>query len=253
VLHPEFVEFVQGFNFRVTLDAKRTTHVQPTLNTLKLLANRPSVQLFVYFGSFDPVHENHAALVSALDPSTFVVVIPNRGDNKTKQSITDYSHRVMMLKLRLEGLANVQVYETNDVTEAWSAKERIANEVGEQLFKDREQHFDLHLILGEDSFRKATTWKKSGISRLACKFIVFPREGTQLDTPKELIGRVAVVSDHKDPYPNLSSTKLRRVIGTGHDDIAGLDPRVLAYAREHKLYQNETDELFPDSEDASNE
>ena len=74
------------------------------------------VRIGVYFGTFDPVHENHMAMCKhALQKENFkaVIMVPN-GASNGKPFITLMTNRVTLIKARLRadpvGCANIFVY-----------------------------------------------------------------------------------------------------------------------------------------------
>jgi nicotinate-nucleotide adenylyltransferase len=223
----------------------------------KFLFPNASEQLVgFYFGSFNPVHENHIALALfakerlGLD---HVVFVPNNDENDEKKEVlVALNHRVSMLRARIEHIEGMEVMEPPKSTKRWESKAEIAEERTAKLFEESESRGQVALILGQDSWNNAVLGSSRdkvtrhfiGISKLVkTKFLVFPRTQESdipvLPAPKPIRENVNVVEGFVDPIEGLSSSRLRQGLKNREMDQGtpiGLHPSVFQYICSNKLY-----------------
>ncbi len=213
-----------------------------------------------YFGSFNPVHENHIALAKyAHDQLGMerVFLIPNQTGNKEKEEdMVSLQHRSGMIKARIEDggsdLAFLETFEPLGNTQRWEAKANIAEGTTNKLFEYSRFSGQPVLILGQDSWNKAvigssrdkTTRHFIGIAKIVkSKIFVFPRTNTVeneiVNAPKPIRNLVKVVEGYTDPIDGLSSSMIRTKVKNEEldDVIPGLHASVREYLDRHKLYR----------------
>ena len=205
-----------------------------------------------YFGSFNPVHENHIALAQfALDHLGVnrVVFVPNFDGNDEKEDVLPIQHRAAMLKARLQGTAGMDTVTPSAPTKRWEAKASFAEETVTRIFEESRSSGQPALLLGQDSWNKAvlgssrdkTTRHFIGISKLVkVKFIIFPRTDQAepvLPAPKPIRENITIVDGFADPIPGLSSSKVRNAFQRG-ETPQGVHASVSEYIRTHRLYSS---------------
>ena len=178
------------------------------------------MRLGVYVGSFNPPHLGHLKVVNYLLDNNYLdkVVILPAPNNYGKQDLVDVKYRTEMLK----------IFETDkiivdDVHNKKYTYEEL-DEVG-KYYKDAV----LYLIIGADNLAELHTWKNVE-EVLKYNIIVLKRGDINIDECLEKFDRSKFVIVDNFPFIDISSTKIR----DGNDD--NLDPRVLQYIRENKLY-----------------
>ena len=210
-----------------------------------------------YFGSFNPVHENHIALALFAHEKLGVervYMVPNQDGNTDKEeAVLPMSDRVAMLTARARAAGEwLEVLPPCGKTHRWESKSEIAESTTLKLFEDSKYIGQPVLLLGQDSWNKAiigssrdkTTRHFIGIAKISkCKMLVFPRsfdspESTICNPPKPIRALTTVVEDYADPIPDLSSSKVRAQIKAGHAEVEGLHPSVAQYIIQHQLYKH---------------
>lgn len=214
-----------------------------------------------YFGSFNPIHENHIALAKYGHDQLGmerVFLIPNQDGNKEKEvDMVSLDHRLGMIKARIgagdSDLAFVETFPPVGNTQRWEAKANIAEGTTNKLFENSRFSGQPVLILGQDSWNKAvigssrdkTTRHFIGIAKIVkSKIFVFPRsnagENEIVNAPKPIRDLVKIVEGYSDPIEGLSSSNIRTNVKDleGHaDPIPGLHASVREYLDRHKLYR----------------
>lgn len=200
----------------------------------------------IYGGTFDPVHLAHIQMALStceqlrLDKVFFV---PTRPWQKTaKASDQD---RLNMLKIALANYAEELEVDTRELDRT-GASYSI-----DTLFSFRQEFPEdfLFFLLGGDQWSNLKTWVLWERFPELVNLAVFPRGQTHFESL--YAGKnVKSVSDFQaDPhkcgdlielsgsfYP-ISSTAIRKNINRLSEELlSGIDPGVLAYIREHKLY-----------------
>lgn len=241
---PEFLSVIRGFNQRVLRDACRPRSYGCQGGSalgLKRYLGGERVKVGVYFGSFDPPHENHAALVFAAEALGYkVLLVPNHGANEGKASLSAQNHREEMLKIRF----GHRVSPVAEDTSSWEVKQRIAQALADKLLFDTMEIPEPVLLLGEDSFKKGTMKRAAGIFKLRIPIVVFPRSDQPFAIPDELARSVIVASDYSDPSPGLSSSMIRSKICRGEAVSSDLlHESVYGYINDHGLYKDEDFDL----------
>ena len=181
------------------------------------------MRLGVYVGSFNPVHNGHIDIVNYLLKNNYVdkVLIVPTLNYWNKQDLIDIKHRINMLKffenevIIVDKTHNKYVYTT-------------------YLFKELEKEYTdtLYLIIGADNIINFDKWKDYK-ELLKYKIIVINRNNIDIDTyiNKYNSNNFIIIKDY---IPlDISSTDIRN----GNDDY--LNPRVLKYIKENKLYGRE--------------
>eukprot|EP00437_Effrenium_voratum_P050145 CAMPEP_0181521152 /NCGR_PEP_ID=MMETSP1110-20121109/66689_1 /TAXON_ID=174948 /ORGANISM="Symbiodinium sp., Strain CCMP421" /LENGTH=766 /DNA_ID=CAMNT_0023651685 /DNA_START=53 /DNA_END=2351 /DNA_ORIENTATION=- len=172
----------------------------------------------VYFGTFDPIHENHIglckyALTQGVVQMVYLVV---NGDNPMKPLAVSYEERLRLVRRRVE-------LEVDYICE----RARYLVEAGGNA--------EVYQLLGQDSFEQAVgrsrpkgKGKGKGIFSTSTRFLVFPRAGSDesVHIPPDMRRRVAVVKDYVDPV-TLSSTQIRAAAAEGHDLQGSVHPGIL--------------------------
>ena len=210
-----------------------------------------------YFGSFNPVHENHIALVEFAHKRLGVekvFLVPNQDGNKEKgDEMISFEHRLSMVNARIgaeQGLDFVDTLEPAGNTQRWETKANIAEGTTNKLFENSKFSGQPVLILGQDSWNKAvlgssrdkTTRHFIGIAKIVkSKIFVFPRSANSSDeivnAPKPIRELVKIVDGYADPIEGLSSSSIRDGIKDNAPSVPGLHASVRDYIDRNNLYR----------------
>ena len=178
------------------------------------------MKLGIYVGSFNPPHNGHMKVANFLIDNKIVdkVIIlptPNYWD---KQDLVDINIRVDMLKL----------LETDDIIiDNKHNNYPYTYQVLESLKKDYND--TLYLIIGSDNLESFHLWKN--IDKILKNYVIVLRRGNnEINKYLDKFDKNKFIVIDDFPFIDVSSTKIRE----GSDDF--LDPKVLQYIRENKLY-----------------
>ena len=193
----------------------------------------------LFGGSFDPVHEGHLAmahvLATALGLDRVRLVPTAQPPHKIKKSTTSDEDRLAMCRLATEGdpLFEVSDYEiskggasfTIDTVEAFCAAEPDAR---------------FFLLMGADMFLTLTTWKRFADLAKRVTFCTVPRDDVPAEVLREyaatLEGYGATCIVTEAPLTRVSSTQIRRLVGEGASLDGLVPPAVARYIARHGLY-----------------
>lgn len=225
-----------------------------------LFPNEPNTLIGFYFGSFNPVHENHIALAEYAHKQlglSRIVFVPNSDEHEAKkEELLPMDHRVSMLEARASSIDWMSVLKPPGSTKRWESKAEIAEDACSSLMQDAPSIGVPALLLGQDSWNKAVLGSSRdkitrhfiGISKLVnAKFFIFPRNEGQdigqpvLPAPKPIRDNVAVVDGYRDPITDLSSSRIRQTLRMNFLECPeGLHVRVYEYVRANNLYASST-------------
>jgi nicotinate (nicotinamide) nucleotide adenylyltransferase len=225
-----------------------------------IFPNEPNTVIGFYFGSFNPVHENHIALAEYAHKQlglTRIVFVPNSDEHEAKKDeLLPIGHRISMLEARVSSIDWMSVIKPAASTKRWESKAEIAEDACSSLMQETPSIGVPALLLGQDSWNKAvlgssrdkTTRHFIGISKLVnAKFFIFPRTEGQdsgqpvLPAPKPIRDNLTVVDGYRDPIGHLSSSRIRQALRMNFLECPeGLDVRVYEYVRAKNLYASST-------------
>ncbi|MGB2705411.1 MAG: nicotinate-nucleotide adenylyltransferase [Candidatus Omnitrophota bacterium] len=190
-----------------------------------------SKRIGILGGTFNPVHNAHLHIAGhalkklRLDKVIFVpAFIPPH--KKIAPGVTT-EDRLRMLGLALAGkkFFEVSQYEVNKKGASYSV--RTAGHLRKKYGKTTKLFF----LIGADSLRGLSKWKKIGTLRKIVRFAVAPRPGFKIK--KRLPGIIML----SVPKRNISSTGIRRLVREKKPIKHLVPPRIGKYIRERKLYR----------------
>ena len=202
------------------------------------------MKLGLFGGSFDPPHRGHIEPVReacrrlGLDR---VLYLPTaQPPHKRERRFAPAHARYAMVELALlaeEGLY-ASAHELTLSRPAYTA-DTLAH------FAALDPQAELHLLLGADSFTQLHAWRRWRQIPRRARLVVLARPGWEeerirREAPGEVLelleaGRASLLPG---PAIDLSSTRLREILGRGEEPAAGaLPPLVLDYVRKYALYR----------------
>eukprot|EP00931_Biecheleriopsis_adriatica_P114873 TRINITY_DN90756_c0_g1_i1.p1 TRINITY_DN90756_c0_g1~~TRINITY_DN90756_c0_g1_i1.p1 ORF type:complete len:877 (+),score=192.28 TRINITY_DN90756_c0_g1_i1:43-2673(+) len=228
----------KGWQRSKTSSLRRRVHDQPWKDT---------VTVGIYFGTFDPIHENHVGLAKfALERSlAHIVYFAVNGDNPMKPLATPHLQRFHLVQRRLEEeqdsrLRCLQLSPMELADMGWSGRQQICTRARSDVLAEHPgADVEVVQLLGQDSFEQAVSRSSApskgrrrapaGIfSVRGIRFLVFPRGGSlaePVQVPEQLQRCVTIVEDYADPV-SLSSTAVRETASRRGSLAGAVHPRL---------------------------
>ena len=180
-------------------------------------------------GSFDPVHMGHLQIAkqakSDLDLDKVILLPCQRSPHKDNNTIANENQRVEMLSLASSQHDWIEIsdWELNQENPSYSL-------LAARHFKETYPEAILYWIIGNDQWKKITTWYNIAELAKIITFIVFTRDQEcPLDNPE--------IKSHIINYNfDASSTEIRQKLSDRQDSIKTIDSDVYEYIKDNKLY-----------------
>ena len=197
-------------------------------------------------GTFDPPHPGHFALaqaaIEALNLDEVMMLPVHRNPLKNSKRQTPGKQRMEMLKLAVQGETRRRApleskLAISDI-ELVRGGPSYAVETLQELSHVR--HDEYWFLLGSDALREIEQWKSPEKLVRLCRLGVVLRKGqdksqllaTLPDYVKEAVDWIEM------PAIDVSSTKIRQRVLERRSNWHWLDPEVIRYIEEHKLYRS---------------
>ena len=183
-----------------------------------------------YFGTFDPIHNDHVSIAKHIADKGHVIIFVPAGESPDKvgKKTTPHMHRVAMCKI----IATKYGWQVEDIEEKLPKPSRSIN-----TLKALEPNFDsqkTHFIMGADNVTGFHTWKSADELSKKLKIYALPRDGQRPMNPN-----INMDIQYVEPKTqNLSSTMIRKAIQERKPIDQWVDPDVADYIRVHNLYIN---------------
>lgn len=208
--------------------------------------------LWIYGGTFDPLHQGHIDIVEQLlraSPKSIVTIVPSHHAFHKKPS-ADFQHRVSMLQSVYAKTHNVRV----SLLEKHH-KKPLATVDCAHIFRTLFPRHSIHMVIGADVYASMPTWPRwRGILDIA-NLLVVPRKPQRIDTTlwRTPSPRVVFSPDTRSLHGSLciwnactplaiSSTQVRKQLLAAHANTQGtsasIPHQVQHYIHTHKLYQS---------------
>ena len=200
-------------------------------------------KLLIFGGTFDPVHNGHLltarAAMNMLQAQRVVFVPANTSPHKlsTPQGTTPPQHRLAMLQLAVRDDPAMEV----SSVELLRPPPSYTVDTLAILRRDRPGD-TLILLVGADQLPALNTWKEIDTILATTPIAILPRPGFEVpnkppgnfgdDMWKKVMGGVL-----KIPQYSISATAIRRAIAQGQPVSDQIPEAVMAYIRNHRLYQ----------------
>ena len=158
----------------------------------------------IFPGSFNPIHEGHLKMAEfALEKYGFekIIFIPAHLPPHKEIDKSLAEHRYNMVRLAIENIPKFEISDIEYRSEGKSYSLITVKKIIEQYcIKGR-----LNFIIGTDAFAKIESWYKAEELKELVHFIVFPREGTDI---QGLEGWDYELTEMD--YVDISSTEIRK-------------------------------------------
>lgn len=196
---------------------------------------RKDFGIVLFGGSFDPIHNGHLQIASAvLDtyPVEQVIFIPcQQSPLKGDQTVTSPEDRLKMLSLAIESEARY----TLDALEIDRGGTSFTSDTV-HIYRERYPGQRLYWILGEDQFNNLCQWNAIEYLIKELIFLVYPRENEPvLSSISEVHG--ITYEQISGPKLKISSTQVRELCESSKT-INGLVPKAVeAFIHSKNLYK----------------
>ncbi|MCS7025025.1 MAG: nicotinate-nucleotide adenylyltransferase [Bryobacteraceae bacterium] len=183
----------------------------------------------IYGGTFDPIHKAHLQIAAEavrqfrLDR---VLFIPAANPPHKQATHTPYFHRLRMAQIACQHEPRFVVSNLEEgVTKSYSYYTIL------RVRATLDPHDELFFLLGADAFAEIDTWHRSREVLELVDFLVVSRPGHRYQVPPG-----ARVHRLDSLALAVSSSAIRAQLARG-ETPEQVPPEVLAYIREHHLYQ----------------
>jgi nicotinate-nucleotide adenylyltransferase len=189
------------------------------------------MQVGVFGGSFDPVHNGHLSAARACQsavPLDFVLFVPAAAQPlKPQGPLAAAMDRVQMLELALRGepkwLVSTLEIDRGGVSYTVDTLRQFSEERPDDA---------LYLILGEDALGDLENWREPEEIRRLATLLVVQRPGAAAPDPPAAANVIHVPMEPLD----VSSSEVRDRLGRGEPIDSLVPPAVAAYIAKRGLY-----------------
>lgn len=186
----------------------------------------------LYFGSFNPVHNGHLIIANFVANYTSLqriwFVVSPQSPYKQQSSLLQENHRKHLIDLAIDGEKKLR----SSNAEFKLPKPSYTVETLLYLGEKYPQH-TFSIVLGGDSFQNIKNWKNSAYLLKNYSFFIYERPGFAIDSTM-LDDRKTIL---KAPLLQISSTQIRKMIGE-KKSIRYLVPDIVMKEIESQNYYN---------------
>jgi nicotinate-nucleotide adenylyltransferase len=189
----------------------------------------------IFGGTFDPPHLGHLILASEARTRLLWMLTPI-SPHKIARPLTTVAHRLEMVQC---AISDVPTFELSTIEFDRPAPQYSVDTL--DILKRQRPAADLILLMGADSLRGLTTWRRPADLVRVCREIGVmrrPGETIQLSALEAAVpGLKDKVSFVEAPLLQISSREIRRRIAEGLEFRYFLPPAVYDYIQAHNLYR----------------
>lgn len=188
------------------------------------------------FGTFDPPHKAHVAIadhmLQSLSLDNVWLVVTPANPFKKDQRISPEAHRLAMVRIALMRHPGIQASGIElDLPRPNYTVDTL------RFMRARWPLDSFDLIIGSDNLASFHTWKHPEEILSHHKLLVYPRSGSiEAMRNSPYIGHPSVEIVNDAPLMDVSSTSIRAAISEWRPVNDMVDPAVLSYIRQHRLY-----------------
>lgn len=196
----------------------------------------------LFGGSFNPVHKGHIrfaeACIAHIGLDRLLLIPAAVPPHKEQNDAPSPDHRKAMCELAAAHHERIQV---SDIEIRRGGKSYTVDTL--EALKKEYPKADFFLLVGSDMFFTMHTWKSFRRILTLCELCTAERENgiiEKLEAYAKWIETKYRAKCHVYRFPvlELSSTEIRAVLRKSGDVSEFLDPKVYAYIRKNRLYQN---------------
>jgi nicotinate-nucleotide adenylyltransferase len=188
------------------------------------------MKVALFGGGFDPPHRGHQFITQTLLERGIVDevwYVPVKQHPFGKKVSPDH-HRLAMLELILppqDSRVRIETYELEKLGMSYTF------ETLEYLSQKYPEH-EFSWVIGSDNLPTFDKWLEIHSALLKYPFYVYPRQGFPMEPLYK--GMIPLTEVQEVPA---SSTQVRQLIEQGEEVTELLDPQVIKYIQDHRLYR----------------
>lgn len=187
-------------------------------------------------GTFDPVHLGHISIARSFLESGHIdelwILLTPHPPHKSGEDQAPYDLRLDMLRIAFSGYDHVRISDAEKELESPSYTWRTLSFLRKQYPDKR-----FCLCIGEDSYRQFTSWKNWRRIAENHTILVARRPNTDHNDLPEILRESCRFVEHRPV--DVSSTRIREMLGEGEEASDWLPGEVLAIIRLEGLYNVE--------------
>ncbi|MDH3454345.1 MAG: nicotinate-nucleotide adenylyltransferase [Desulfuromonadales bacterium] len=206
-------------------------------------------------GTFNPIHLAHLRIAEevqqACDLDRLLFVPAAEPPHKDVAGQVSFAHRLAMVEAAIRGYSKFQA---SDLEIRRRGKSFSVDTL--EILRKQDPHGELYFIIGLDSYRDIASWKDFTRIFSLSHLVVMTRPGVLVNDPLEPLpvaarkdfcyDEVAGTIRHKsgnnviflkETCLDISSTRIRSMLGSGQSVRHLVAPAVADYINEHGLYQ----------------
>ena len=163
------------------------------------------MRIGLYFGSFNPIHQGHLIIASAVANSGHVdqvwfIVSPQNPLKKSNSLLNEY-HRLHLVNLAIQNDIRLK---TSDIE---FKMPRPSFTIDTLIYlKEKYPHHEFMVVMGSDSLLNIEKWKNAELLLKEYTFLVYKRPGFELDRQHSNIITLEA------PLLDISSTYIRNTL-----------------------------------------
>ena len=178
----------------------------------------------LYFGAFNPVHDGHMKVANYVlnnsDLDIVWLVLTPQSPHKINSTLIDFNHRYKMLEIVCKKYKNIL---PSDIEKSLPEPNFSINTLN-HLKKDTDTN-NYSLIIGDDNIMKLTTWKQYSNIIKNHKIYVYPRNNYMIKS-KLTHENIYYLNA---PIIKVSASNIRKKILDEKTDDLKIDSKVLSY------------------------
>ncbi len=214
----------------------------------------PVRDVVLFGGTFDPVHDGHLAVASAVcaaaDPDCFLFMPSALPPHRATPQVTA-EHRLAMLQQAIAGHPHWRVDDCELRRAARGEASYTVMTLREKHAADADRRYTL--VLGWDALLGLPQWREPEAILQLCRIIVLPRAGEQMAADHPLAARwqqrrildaaqlrtapAGTLLECAMPVHPASATAIRAALAEGHRHPPHLPAAVADYIERHQLYR----------------
>ena len=185
----------------------------------------------LFFGSFNPFHVGHKIIASYIRDFTKVqqvwFVVSPQSPMKTKKSLLDQHHRLMIIKMEIEDNVNLDV---SDIEFGLPTPNYTIDTL--LYLSEKYPNHNFSLIMGDDNLNNITRWKNYEKILENYLIYVYPRKNVEMKIKHK---NIHIVKDV--PKIEISSSLIRRLISEKKDASYLVPSKSWKYIEEMNFYK----------------
>lgn len=191
------------------------------------------MKIAIYSGSFNPIHKGHTQLANYLIDNELVdevwFVVSPLNPLKSPENQLDEQLRLEMVNLAIE---NQPEFKASDVEFSMPMPSYTIDTL--QNLDSQYPEYQFVLIIGSDNAVVFDQWKAFEDILMHYPVIVYPRRNYDMEYVAAKFPEMQLL---ESPYYDISSTQIREWIQEGEDVSKWVEPKVLDYINQKKLYR----------------